>query len=404
MSSVKKECVGLVLSGGGARAAYQVGVLKAIAQICPKEITNPFPVVCGTSAGAINTTALASYPKMPFRHKIKRLEISWRKLHCHDVYCTNVWGVLSYSTRWISGIFFGGGARHKPVSLLNNKPLGTLLSHFIHFENIQKNIESGELHAVSVTACGYETGKSVSFFQARQGCEGWDRAHSHGIPTAISVEHLMATSSIPFIFPATKIGEEFFGDGNLRQVSPLRPALKFGADKVLVIGVSPLTDLEPSEKEASLYPSLAQTADHVLNSLFLDCLEMDLERLENIENTLDAIPKHVLQRSDLNLKTADVLVLSPSKNLNEIAEKHIKDLPRVIRLMLRGIGVTRHSGSAILSYLLFEEPFCNELIQLGYQDTIARKEEVADFLFESTDHVSQPDSQRSRFRMLSLFR
>src|SRR6185437_12804326 len=230
------------------------------------------------------------------------------------------------------------------------------------------------------TCSGYTSGQSVSFFEAAPHVEGWKRQSRVGIRSRIGVEHLMASSAIPFLFPAHRLNREYFGDGSMRQIAPVSPALHLGADRVVVVGTARTHDEAPARTRGDLYPSLAQVAGHVMNSIFLDSLAVDLERLERINRTISCTEPEQLRRMGLTLHHVDVLVLTPSEALDAIAVKHVRSLPASIRFLMRSVGAMRRGGANLASYLLFERGYCNELIELGYRDTLARRDEVAAFM------------------------
>jgi NTE family protein len=373
-----KSKAGLVLTGGGARAAYQVGVLKAVRELLPLPEKNPFPIVCGTSAGAINAATLAVFADN-FDAAVGRLLEVWESFRVHRVYRSDPIGIARVGLRWLAAIALM--SRTSPVSLLDNSPLADMLSRSLDFGRIQENIDNGCLYAVSITCSGYTSGQSVSFYQGGPDTEAWERTQRVGAAMPIRVEHLMASSSLPFIFPAVKINREYFGDGSMRQIAPISPALHLGADRVLVVGTSrPSGHSEPPRVRGNLYPSVAQIAGHALNSIFLDSLNVDIELVQRINRTISLIAPEKLREAGLPLRQIKVLVISPSQPIERMVVRHAHELPWTVRFLLRGIGAMNRNGSNLASYLLFESGYCRALIDLGYQDTMARRAEVLEFL------------------------
>lgn len=375
-SSQKKT--GLLLAGGGARAAYQVGMLKALSAMLPRKARNPFQVISGTSAGAINGTALAIYSSN-FHTAVHRMVSVWENFHAERVFRTDPLGVMLTGTHWLAAMMFGGLGRHNPHSLLDRSPLAELLLARLAFERIQTAIDEGHLHALGITCSGYTSGRSVTFYQGSPLISPWQRARRVGCPTKIGLQHILASSAIPLVFSAVKINREYFGDGSMRQIAPISPALHMGAERLLIVGARSQS-VDPSRVKMEDYPSLAQIAGHVLNSIFLDSLEADLERLGKVNKTVSLIPSHHLTEGNTTLRHVDSLVIEPSQELDQIAAKHAKRLPRTIRFLLRRIGAMNPNGANIISYLLFEQEYCQELISLGYNDTLTRKEEILAFL------------------------
>jgi NTE family protein len=366
----------LILTGGGARAAYQVGVLKAASELLNHPRESPFPILCGTSAGAINVAALAIQAD-DFGASVRNLIEVWESFRCGHVYRADWPGILRTATRWIAGLI---PVRHTaPVSLLDNAPLRELLGRTMQFNRIQANIDSGSLYAVSVTASGYTSGQSVAFYEGGSGLEDWQRSQRVGAATPLNVDLLLASSAIPFIFPPVKVHREYFGDGSMRQIAPISPALHLGADRVLVIGTGRPSD-EPPRARSTLVPSLAQIAGHALNSIFLDSLAVDIERLQRINRTLQCVSEEKARAIGLRLRPIDVFVMLPSQPIERIAARHVQHFPPAVRVLLRMIGAMNRNGSNLASYLLFETPFTRALIGLGYTDTMARGPELQAFL------------------------
>jgi len=371
-----KPRAGLVLTGGGARAAFQVGVVKAVRDILGNPVKNPFPILCGTSAGAINAATLAVFAEDFTRGVANLLEV-WENMRCSHIYRTDSWHIMKSGARWLASMMLI--SRHNPISLLDNAPLAQMLEKNLDFQRIQAHIDSGALYAVCVTASGYTTGQSVSFFQGGSGLEGWERNQRIGAAVTLKLEYLLASASLPFIFPAVKVHREYFGDGSMRQIAPVSPALHLGADRVLIVGTGRQSAVEQSRARSNVYPSLAQIAGHALNSIFLDSLMVDIERLERINRTVQLVPPERLSESGVQLRPVKVLYITPSQPLERIAARFIHELPGTVRFILRPTGALNRSGSNLASYLLFEEPFCRALVDLGYQDTMAREAEVREF-------------------------
>lgn len=373
-----KPAVGLIMTGGGARAAYQVGVVRALHAMLPRDVRSPFPIICGTSAGAINAAVLAT-DAGNFHRGARRLMTVWKNFRADQVYRADVRGALGNSARWLLTALSGGNL-DGPVSLLDNSPLASLLERHIDFPAIGRNIAAGHLQAFAVTCSGYTSGQSVTFYEGSAGLPGWERARRIGVAMPIGLPHLMASSALPFIFPPVLINREYFGDGSMRQIAPVSPALHLGADRLLVIGVGRQAWQPAVRQPSNGYPSLAQIAGHALDSIFLDSLEADLERLQRINRTLAIIPPETLAKNGYPLRTVEFRVITPSVPLSRIAAQYAHDLPRVIRGLLQTVGAMKRAGSNLVSYLLFEKAYCRALIRLGYGDTMAQKDDLLAFL------------------------
>jgi len=364
----------LLLGGGGARAAYQVGVLKAIAELVPEGSQNPFPIICGTSAGSINTVALASNASN-FHHAVERINSVWANFELHHVFHADGKSLLKRIARW-AWANLGPGTWHKgPSSILDNEPLRHLLNHYINFERIDQSIKSGDLHAYCLTACSYTSGESTTFYDGAPEIDNWLRTHREGQREKMSIDHLMASSAIPVLFPSVKIGEEHFGDGSMRQISPISPALHLGADKILIIGLrlENANKVRPTPKRR---PTLGQISGYVLDTLFLNSLQSDIERMERMNRTLEATKG---SNGDA-LKIIEHLVISPSEDIANIAMKHYLELPKSFRIALKFLGMGKANSRRFISYLMFTKTFCQELIDLGYRDALAQKSELKSFL------------------------
>lgn len=367
--------IALVLTGGGARAAYQVGVLQAVSDLLGRPRANPFPIVCGTSAGAINAAALAIGAD-DFARAVTGLVDEWRSFHAERIYRTDVASLARLGLHWLRALAIRRGG--DPVSLLDNTPLRELVESTLDLERIALNIACGALEAISITASGYVSGRSVAFYQGGPQHVDWERSQRVGIASPITHDILMASTAIPFLFPAVKVGREHFGDGSMRQIAPVSPALHLGASRVLVVANGRRPG-ELTDRHSPAYPSLAQIAGHALNSIFLDTLAVDLERLHRINRTISLLERDQLRAAGVPLRHVDVVVIYPSEPIERIAERHVAALPRTIRLLLRAVGATRRNGSNLASYLLFEAAFCREVIDLGYRDTMSRSADLLTF-------------------------
>jgi len=371
----------LILSGGGARAAYQVGVLQALAEILPDDCENPFPIICGTSAGAINALAIAAH-KGNFKSAVNALAYMWQNLDIGQVYLHG-WGDIFKGIGYLGlSLFNEGMGRKRPLSLLDNAPLWNLLGSKINFENINHSIDSGKLLAVSVSAMGYTSGHSVSFFQGSPTLQGWARYRRSGVATQLRLEHLLASSAIPTIFPAVRINREYFGDGALRQLAPISPALHLGADALFVVGVSGNRNSSKANRRVPHRhsPSMGQIIGHLFNSAFVDALEGDLEHMQRMNQLLKLIPDDVRMKEGIMLRPVDNMVISPSSPIDSIAGRNVRYLPKSLRFFLRAIGATAKGGGATAaSYLLFSNEFITELMALGREDTLAEADNIRVF-------------------------
>jgi NTE family protein len=368
----------LVLTGGGARAAYQVGVLSAIAKFVPRNHAIPFPILCGTSAGAINSTALGCYASC-FHLGVKKLEWVWNNLDTSKIYHNNATGVFSHIGKGMLASFQADYANKLPRSLLNNKPLRHLLNSVMDFKRIDNNILRGYLTATSVTASSYSTGDSISFFQGDDSIAPWKRAKRCGQATQLNTEHLMASAAIPLVFPSIKIKKHHLGDGSVHQLSPLSPAIHLGAKRIFVIGVEQPKEPIYANENTPRPPTAATIAGHLLDSIFADTMSSDLERMARVNETLKLIPKSKQENSD-GLKHIDSFIINPSHDFNTIALNYYNELPLPVRLLLRSAGINNDAESSIISYLLFEKNFCRELIKLGFNDAMEQENKIRHFL------------------------
>ncbi len=364
----------LVLPGGGARGAYQVGVLRAIAELYPAG-HGPFNVVCGTSAGAINAAVVASHAH-EFPAGIERLAEFWGSMFCDRIYRTDALTVLGSGLRWALGLGSGGLLDVAPRALLDNAPLREFLGRTLQLEGIDTAIAEGALRGVAVTASGYTRAGAVSFFQAAEGVEPWRRHRREGVAARLGVPHLLASAALPMIFPAERLGDEWFGDGGMRMSAPLSPAIHLGADRILVIATRD-EHPDPEPTAPTRYPPPAEIAGYLLDTIFMDTLNADLARLNRVNRTLSLISEE--RRTETHLNYIDTLVIRPSRDLRDVTAGHAVDIPWAVKLLLRSLGGWGRDWR-MASYLLFEAPYCQALMELGYADGMAQQRRIRDFL------------------------
>jgi NTE family protein len=368
-----KESIALLLGGGGAKAAYQVGVLKGIASFYPSHHKIPFDIICGTSAGAINATSLACFASN-FELSIRKLEWIWHQIRTEQIYHCSGWRVTSHLLAMFFRNFRVEHANNGAASLLNSAPLRKLLRETIDFNLIDRQIARKSLTALSITCSCYQTKSSVTFFQGKK-IPNWKRARHSGQKCHISLEHLMASAAIPLIFPAISIKNLYFGDGTLHQQTPLSAPIHLGAEKILTIS------LDHSKKSPNTFkssPSSAALTAHLLETIFSDTLNSDLERFERINHTLTTIPEQA--REKVSLRPMEILVLRPSCDLNEMTKQYFHYMPKAVRILLNGMGANTETATGLVSYLLFEANYCQDLIKLGERDALNQAEEIKRFL------------------------
>ncbi|WP_440053483.1 patatin-like phospholipase family protein [Pseudoalteromonas sp. T1lg65] len=370
----KQKNIALLLTGGGARAAYQVGVLKALAQSMPRTSPLPFKIITGTSAGAINCAGIACYASC-LHLAVRKIEYVWKNFNTEMVYKSSFSGVFGHIFKNMLRSFQADYINQPPASLLNNAPLRKLLTDVLDLSRIDTNLHRHYLEAVAITVSSYSTGKSVAFYQANNAIP-WQRSKRMGIPDPISLDLLMASSAIPMLFPSVRVRHHYYGDGSIHQLSPLSPAIHLGADKIFIIGVEQPKLSVPIGYEPH-FPGMSVVAGHLLDSVFSDTLQSDIERLERVNRTVSLLPAREKHKE---LKRVDHLIVNPNLNFNEIADHYYEDLPLAMKVLLRTMGVKKHSPSSLTSYLLFERTYTQKLIELGFEDGMERLDEIRTFL------------------------
>jgi NTE family protein len=358
--------LGLVLTGGGARSAYQVGVLKGIAELLRRGSACPFPIITGTSAGAVSAIALAS-DAAHFRRSVYAIERVWRDFRVHHVFKTDAVSMLRSGIHWMLAFLTGGWLVHPPHSMFDNTPLWNLLREQLHFDGIPRSLYKKHLQGIGICATCYGDADSVTFYASASPVEPWTRVYRKGARVQLTLDHLMASLSIPFLFRPVLLNDQYFGDGAMRQTSPLSPAIHLGADRLLIIGVNDPAPASESHGKRPVEPSFGQMVGFMLDSLFMDQLNADLERISRYNENSEA-------------RRIDFLVLTPSRDVNEIARRHARELPRSLRALMRTMGASNAASTLLLSYLLFERGFTRELIALGVEDARARGDEIRAFL------------------------
>ncbi len=358
--------LGLVLTGGGARAAYQVGVLKGIAELLRRGAGCPFPVITGTSAGAVSAIALASDPAH-FRQAVYAIERVWRDFRVHHVFKADAVTMMSSGLRWMLALVTGGWLVRPPKALFDNSPLWSLLRGKLNFDGIPRGLYKRHLHAIGVSATSYSSADSVTFFAGQTAIEPWNMAFRCGFRTHLTLDHLMASLSMPFLFRPIALQGQYFGDGAMRQTSPLSPAVHLGANRLLIVGVGDPDMPGIGMRDPRLEPTFGQMFGFMLDSLFMDQLRADLERITRANQAPGA-------------RRIDWMIITPSRDLGEIARRHRHELPRGLRALLRTMGANNSAGTQLLSYLLFERGYTRELIALGQRDALARADELRGFI------------------------
>jgi NTE family protein len=364
--TAQREVLGLVLTGGGARSAYQVGVLKGIADLLQRGAACPFPVITGTSAGAVSAIALAS-DAAHFRRSIYAIERVWRDFRVHQVFKADLASMLKSGLHWFLAFLTGGWLVQPPHSLFDNSPLWDLLRLHLHFDGIPRGLYKTHLRAIGISATCYADADSVTFFAAGGAAKPWHRVYRKGVPATLTLNHLMASLAIPFLFRPVLLDGAYYGDGAMRQTSPLSPAILLGATRLMIIGVNDPAPTGAPPQRTAIEPTFSQMFGFMLDSLFMDSLNANLERINR-------------RNESAGLRPIETLVLTPSRDVNEVARRHLSELPRALRTLLRALGAHNSANSLLLSYLLFERGFTREMIDMGHQDAKSRSREIREFL------------------------
>jgi NTE family protein len=370
-----QQNIGLVLSGGGARGAYQAGVLKGIGEICSTyKISWPFPIMTGLSAGAINVSFLAA-SSTDFYEATSRLTSIWSSLRSDDVFRTDPASLSAIGGRWLTSILTGGRSlSEKPQSLVDTSPLRRLLSQHITEGAIEQNLTASKFESVCVSATEYATSRGVSFIQSRHAESAWDKPRSLGLSTTLSIDHVLASSAIPVLFPAININGAYYGDGCLRNLTPLSPAIRLGSEKILVIGVRHQPKNITSKPSVHNGASAGRVLSVLLNAVLMDGLESDLDNLNAINRLLSRCTE-----PEGKLRQIPVFMLRPSVDIAAITSNFTQVISPLVRYLTRGLGPYEESAEMI-SYLLFEPEFCQTLIEIGHSDAMHQAADIAEFL------------------------
>ncbi|MBI3794027.1 MAG: patatin-like phospholipase family protein [Nitrospinae bacterium] len=379
MPSDKKPVVGLVLSGGGARASYQAGVVKYIADNFSAE-GMPYQLLSGVSAGAINVAALAAGAK-DHKRSAERLWNIWRDIKHNQVFKTDGYSIIANGLRFLFDLSFGAPLkRGRTKYLLDTEPLRQLLQREIPFAAMRLNIKRGLLKGVSLNATNYQGGANVTFFDSAEKLPAWFRSHRISVNASITIDHVMASTAIPFFFPPVLLEGSFFGDGSVRLTSPLSPAIHMGAEKVLAVGIRSAAPLGHTlERNRLRSVSMADVMGLVLNSIFSDSLDFDVERVERINRSLSAMTPEGRASHPDRLRPVGLLVINPSVDLSLLGADQLGRFPTVLRHMLKGLGASQESGAGLFSNLAFDGSFTVRVLELGYEDARAKHEELREF-------------------------
>lgn len=371
--------IGIVLTGGGARAAYQVGVLRAISAITnfPK---NPFRIISGYSAGAINGAWLAGHADN-FEQAVQTMWDEWAALTPDKVFNTDVPNVLYMAVRWIKDRSFGGVHQNQRQInyLLDTLPLQKFIQTRIDYEGVRRHLQNENMFGVSITSVNYHTGQSVTFYSGSKDIQDWKSLNRVSIRTDLAPEHVIASSAIPIFFPPKKIGDYHFGDGMVRLNAPLSAAVKMGAEKLLVIGIQGENSQLVTAPEQNGNVTIGEIAGTILNGLFFDSLDADLARLQRINRTVSLMSDEERERGKDHLRQIPVLVMRPGSQVGKPSQCEFGRMPATLKFLLKGIGLTENRGVDLLSYLAFEPQYLRAMLESGYEDTMKRKSDIEEF-------------------------